>query len=142
MRNSSFVFSAAAFALATAVAGGALADVAPPDACNGVGTACNNAGPNADQAGVCTNEMCPHASFGGAGGVGTTEEPCTLCEPGGTGGGTGAGAGGSTATSSGSGTSSSSCSIGVRAGDGMIAGTMLMVGLGVLLADRRRRRRG
>jgi len=147
MRDFSLAFSAAAFALATALAGGALADVAPPDQCNGaVGTTCSNAGPNGDQPGVCTNEMCPHTGPGPDGGLVTTENPCVLCEPqattattgattGAGGGATGAGGGSS------SGGSSGGCSIGVRAGDGMIAGTMLTLGLGVLIADRRRRRR-
>lgn len=142
MKILSLAFSAATFALVTAAAGGVFADVAPAGSCTGVGTACDNAGPNADQAGVCSNEMCAHATFGGAGGMGTEEEPCTLCEltsstssssSSGTAGGGGA---------SSSGGSSSSCSISARTSDGMIAGTMLMVGLGVLLANRRRRRRG
>jgi hypothetical protein len=148
MRILQLAFSTAAFALVTAAAGGAFADVAPPDECTGaVGSACNNAGPNADQPGVCTNEMCPETLPGPDGGVMTTENPCVLCEPTGAGGGSGttgsgaaSGSGGSASSSSGGG--GGGCSIAIQPGNGVIAGTMLMVGLGALLADRRRRRRG
>jgi hypothetical protein len=144
MRNLSLAFSAAVFALVTAAAGGAFADIAPPDACTGAaGSTCSNAGPNADQAGVCTNEMCPHTGpgNGGAGGLSTTENPCVLCEPSTTTT-TTTGAGGSSSTySSSSGASTGGgCSVSLPGGDSVIAGTMLMIGLGVLLADRRRRR--
>jgi hypothetical protein len=144
MKILSLAFSTAAAALLTAVAGGAFADVAPPDACTGVGTACSNAGPNNTEAGVCRNGMCPHATFGGAGGMGTVEEPCTICVQTGassSSSSSGAGGGGGGGASSSSGGSSSSCSISSRTSDGMIAGSMLMVGLSVLLAERSRARR-
>ena len=135
-------FASAAFALVSAASGGAFADVPPPDQCTGaIGSTCNNAGPNANEPGVCTSEMCPHTGPGPDGGLMTTENPCVLCEPSGTGGSGGTAASGSGTTSSGSTSGGGGCSVGIATGDGLIAGTMLVVGLGVLLADRRRRRR-
>lgn len=41
----------------------AAADVPPPDACTGAeGSACSNAGPNANQSGTCEKRMCTKGS--------------------------------------------------------------------------------
>jgi hypothetical protein len=129
--------SAAVVALVTAWSAAALADVAPPDGCTaGAGTACNNAGPSANQPGICTASTCPHTGPGPDGGIVTTENPCVLCQVQSSGSSSATSAG---ATSSGTAASGSGgCTVGVTPSEG--AGTMLLVGAGLLLASRRRRR--
>jgi MYXO-CTERM domain-containing protein len=143
------VLGSLVLACAFAISAPAFADVPPPDACSGgAGTPCNNAGPNDDQPGICTNEMCTHASPDG----GTTMEPCVLCEPtdGGAG---GAGAGGNAGSSSSSGSASSSsgsassssgggssCAVGAPGGGSVVALAMAALALGALVRVRRQRR--
>jgi MYXO-CTERM domain-containing protein len=129
-------FSSAAIALVTAWSGAALADVAPPDECNGTaGTPCSNAGPSANQSGTCVSTTCPHTGPGPDGGVVTTQNPCVLCEVQSSGSSSG---GGSTSSSGSSSGGSGGCAVGVTPREG--AGAMLLVGVGLLLASRRRRR--
>jgi hypothetical protein len=129
--------SAAAIALVTAWSSGALADLAPPDTCSGgAGTACNNAGSNADQAGTCVATTCSSSHPNEDGGFTTTMYSCVLCElP------DGGGSSSSSASSSSGGTATGGCTVGVVPGEGALAGAgaALLVGLG-LLASRSRRR--
>ena len=126
--------SAAAIALVTAWSSGALADLAPPDTCSGgAGTACNNAGSNADQAGICVATTCSSSHPNGDGGFTTSTYSCVLCEvPDG---------GSASSSSSSGGTATGGCTVGVVRGEGGLAGAgaALLVGLG-LLGSRRRRR--
>jgi MYXO-CTERM domain-containing protein len=139
MNRVHLAFSAALLAFTLTSSGVARADVAPPDSCTGAaGTKCNNAPPSYDIPGVCTDTTCQ--KFDPTDG-GTIDYPCTLCV---------AVDGGSTSSSSsssggegGSGSSGGSgggCSVTMASGDGVIAGVMLALGLGALIADRRRRR--
>jgi len=137
-----FLFSTSLLSLLTAWSAAALADVPPEDACKptaSVGSTCNVAGPNFDQPGICASAMCQHVGEGADGGLTMTEEPCVLCV-----GGSSSSGGGSTSGSTSSGISSasdaSSCSVGVVGREGAITGTVMLVGLAALLADRRRRR--
>ena len=77
-------------------AGLARADVAPPDACTAPGQPCQKAGPQYDQAGVCTTSLCTKYMPGPDGGT-TMRYNCNLCElsDAGVGGGAGGGTGGS-----------------------------------------------
>jgi MYXO-CTERM domain-containing protein len=127
-------FSTLAISVLTAWSSAALADVAPPDACNlnMVGMPCNNAGPNGNQAGTCQNAMCPHTGPGPDGGLVTTYNPCTLCEP------EGSGTGGS--SSSGTPGGGGGCAVGPAGREGILAGAMVLAGVGALFAGRRRRR--
>jgi hypothetical protein len=69
------ILGSAAFAAVVVASLPALADALPPDGCNrGAGTACSNAGPNADEPGVCTETPCGD----GSGGAPTN---CMTCEP-------------------------------------------------------------
>jgi hypothetical protein len=72
-----------AFALLTAPAA-VRADIAPPDGCAGAeGAACNNAGPSYSAPGVCTTSTCsrtlPPAMPGGQ--PQTMQYDCKLCKP-------------------------------------------------------------
>lgn len=122
-------FSAVAIALVTAWSSGALADVAPPDLCSGgAGTACSNAGSAANQPGTCVATTCSSAHPDGDGGLTTTQYPCVLCElP----------DGGSSSV----GTATGGCTVGAVPRGGALAGAgaMLLVGLGLLASQRRRR---
>jgi len=86
---SSCAFAVAALATIFSYAQPSFADVLPPDGCNAAaGAACDNAGPNNDEPGICVNATCPHETFGppdggldgGAGADATVEEPCVLCQ--------------------------------------------------------------
>ncbi len=114
----------------------ARADVPPQDACNStdVGNACNNAGPQGNQAGVCANTTCTKYLPGSDGG--TTTYACTLCLPPGDGGSAGATGDGGAKKSSGS--DGGGCSVS-GAHTNSTAGLLLGLGL-VGLAFRRRRR--
>jgi hypothetical protein len=159
MKNLPLGLGAVAVAVAVMVSGPARADVAPPDQCNNVGTACSNAGDgqNPMGVGICTAEMCPHEGPDG----GTIMIACTLCEPmdGGAGGASGTTSTSTTSTSTtstGSSTSTASgstpapaksggCAVGglsVRGEqDGLLAFSMLALGAGALAWQRRRGRR-
>jgi hypothetical protein len=155
------LFSAASLSLFTAWSGLALADLPPPDACEypeSEGAACNNAGPDDDQPGVCAKGMCGSTHPTADGGLMTTYYACLLCQETSKPGASSSGATSSGTTSSTDGTSSgttgagggsagaptsgggSSCAVGAVGREGMIGGTMALVGLGVILLDRRRRR--
>lgn len=87
-------FAPLASALAiVAASGAARADLLPPQACQppSAGSPCSNAGPQADQAGVCTTSSCARAIPDG----GHESYSCVLCEATGDG---GTGDGGGSAT--------------------------------------------
>jgi len=70
------------FVTAFSFASLARADIPPPMTCMGTaGMTCNNAGPSANQPGICTNETCSKALPGPDGGLMTVQEACVLCEP-------------------------------------------------------------
>ncbi len=147
------LFSGAVTLLAwLAVPGVARADIAPPDSCTGAaGVACNNAGPSANQPGVCTTQTCSKVDPNGQ----PIEYDCVMCVApgsGGSGGSTQTGGGGSAATGTATGTAtatatstdtgspakSSGCSVGGAVSDGTLALTMLALG-GLAFAAKRRR---
>lgn len=74
---------AAALVAAVSYASPARSDVPPPDSCamGAVGNTCNNAGPSANEPGICTNETCSHALPSADGGFMTVQYACVLCEP-------------------------------------------------------------
>src|SRR5580658_9960475 len=83
LRSYSTIFAVPAFLAAVAFAPLARADVPPPNECTtgaAAGTSCSTAGPDNDQDGVCVSSTCPHTGPLADGGVGTTQEPCVLCE--------------------------------------------------------------
>lgn len=88
-----------------AVPATALADVPPPDSCLTAGDACDNAPPDYQTAGTCTESTCTKATPDGS-----TEYPCLLCIAGsaGSGGSSGSGAGGSSGSGTGGSAGSSS----------------------------------
>jgi hypothetical protein len=112
----------------------ASADIAPPDSCSNqgaTGTACSNAGPNYDQAGVCTAETCERP-----GPDGSTSYDCILCEI--------VDAGMSndaspTKTAPSSPSSSGGCAYSPDVTKGLTGFTMFLVGLVALAFARRRR---
>ena len=64
--------------LAFLVASPARADIPPPDACTTAGQPCSNAGPSANQPGMCTASKCTKTLPNGDGGFTTTERDCLL----------------------------------------------------------------
>lgn len=109
----------------------ALADVPPPDVCQVEKAACQNAGANYDEDGVCTKATC---SRGSANGQVTTYE-CLRCEPG-----TVPGAAGSTTVpKTGDHKDDGGCSVGALSSEKSIATLMLGLGLVALGISRRRR---
>lgn len=139
---------AATAALTTAAwSGPARADVAPPDSCTTLGQACNTAGPNYDEAGVCVASTCDHPTPDGS-----TSYACNLCmtqdagSSSSSGGSSGSGSssgssssGSGSSSGGGSGSSKSSCAMSPLARDGATGFGMLALGLGALALGRRRR---
>jgi MYXO-CTERM domain-containing protein len=60
----------------------AYADVLPADDCQtgSAGSSCSNAGPEANQPGVCTEATCTHVSPMGDGGSSSSSYACLLCQ--------------------------------------------------------------
>jgi len=106
------LFASMFFATLSLASVSARADVPPADSCNTAGTACNNAAPDYQSPGVCTDTTCTKQNFQDGG---TYEYACQLCLPSdagtaGAGGGTGTGGGSSTGGSAGSSSKSSGSS--------------------------------
>jgi hypothetical protein len=121
---------AAALALSLAgLSGAARADLAPPNACSGPGTACNTAGPNYNAAGTCATKTCtrtlPPTMAGGP--PTTTSYSCNLCEAKATDAGADSGQG--------SKSSDDGCSYGGRGGGSIAA----LAAVALVLGARRRR---
>jgi hypothetical protein len=138
------LFSASLLSSLTAWSAAALADVPPEDACSSsakAGSTCNVAGPNFDMPGTCQSSTCMHVGPGADGGITTSSYPCMLCMEGSSssGGGSTSASAGSTSTGISSAGDASSCSVGAVGREGAITGTMMLVGLAALLADRRSR---
>ena len=113
----------------------ARADVAPPNACNTAGQACNTAPtPNGAYTGegTCVATMCAHTTPLADGGLSTTQVPCTLCEA------SDAGASGSKGGSGGGG---GGCSIGRFSALDLAPLGLVAAGAALLAASRRRRTR-
>lgn len=122
----------------------ALADIPPPDACMQAdeGKACDNAGQNADQPGVCKQSSCTRQTPDGP-----MTYDCHLCQAanGGTSGAAGAtGNGGSTAaggTTSRSNDDDGGCSMSAAPVGGLAALIGPLAAFGLAVARRRRSRR-
>jgi MYXO-CTERM domain-containing protein len=140
------------------VAGVARADLAPPDTCTSPGQPCQNAGSQYDQAGTCASTTCTKSVRGPDGGLTPMTYACNVCQPSGAGGagasghpggstGTGgaAGASGQTGGSTGTGGAatstsggSSGCAIAGGGADPGAGGLLALIGLGLVVARRRR----
>ena len=120
----------------------ALGDVAPPDTCTTAGSDCNTAPPDYQSPGTCVETTCTKG-----GPDGSTTYPCTLCQPkgaAGSGGGAGAsGASGAAGSPSGSGgeDDDGGCSVRPAPAGAATAFGLLLLGLGALALERRRKQR-
>jgi len=150
MRQSLRALTMTVAMVAVAWSGAARADVAPADSCASpasLGQACNNAGPSADEPGVCVNSTCSHPTPDGS-----TSYACVLCEV--AEGGvpdSGSSSGGSSGSSSGvtkdsgvsdggvPGSEKSSCALSPVEREGATGFAMLALGVGALAVARRRR---
>ena len=141
------------------VAGVARADLAPPDTCTSPGQPCQNAGSQYDQAGTCASTTCTKSVRGPDGGLTPMTYACNVCQPSGAGGNAGASGhpGGSTGTGGAAGASgqtggstgtggaatstsggSSGCAIAGGGADPGAGGLLALIGLGLVIARRRR----
>lgn len=148
------LLAAAAAAALSLAAFPALADVAPPDSCNGVGDPCNVAPPDFHSPGVCQAGTCQkeNPDDGGiftyecdrcvaTGGTGTTTGATTSTGGATSGGATsGGGSGTKSATTGGASEDSGGCAVSAGGRDGVLAFVMIALGAGALAASRRRRR--
>src|SRR6185437_13825556 len=125
------------------VAGVARADLAPPDTCTSPGQPCQNAGSQYDQAGTCASTTCTKSVRGPDGGLTPMTYACNVCQPSGAGGNAGAsghpggstGTGGAATSTSGG---SSGCAIAGGGADPGAGGLLALIGLGLVIARRRR----
>jgi MYXO-CTERM domain-containing protein len=125
----------------------ARADVAPPDSCTSPGQPCQAAGPQYNQAGICTTTVCTKYLPSPDGGGTTMRYDCNRCEVSDA----GAGSGGTTASGGASGgaqgtggfpsccgSARSGCAVAASHPDGGQLGLALLIGVGLAVMVRRR----
>jgi MYXO-CTERM domain-containing protein len=119
----------------------ARADVAPPDICQGEGTACDNAGPSGSLPGICKASKCSSPEPRPDGGV--IIRDCLRCMPSSGGGGSSGAAGAAGAAAAGSAGSEDdagcSCRLSSAGAERAVAATLLLIGFVAFRGWRRRR---